>query len=342
MVTKINVEEALKEPGIVFLDTRTPKEFAEDHVLDAVNLPLLSDEERAVVGTIYKQVSQEKAIEQGIEFFSKKMPQFIKEAGKYKDKKIVVYCWRGGMRSRTVTSLLESFGYNVRQLEGGYKKYREYVRERLYNYPLTAKLIVLCGLTCTGKTDLLQKLSPSLDLEGLAQHRGSLYGAVGLQPRTQKMFENLLLRRLDELKSADYIYVEGEGRKIGDLMIPDVLWKAMSRGTKILITRDFDLRVRAAVEEYLREENIPKIKEVTQSLWKVIGKKNKEEVLRALEKKEYAGAVKILLRDYYDLLYGHTLRDTKFQAEINSDSIGKAVVEIRRFVQSLVQSLKES
>ncbi|MBS3170078.1 tRNA 2-selenouridine(34) synthase MnmH [Candidatus Woesearchaeota archaeon] len=338
MVTKINVEEALKEPGIVFLDTRTPQEFAEDHVLSAVNLPLLSNEERAVVGTIYKQVSQEKAIEQGIEFFSKKMPLFIKEASRYKDKKIIVYCWRGGMRSRTVTSLLESFDYNVRQLEGGYKKYREYVRERLYNYPLTAKFIVLCGLTCTGKTDLLQKLSPSLDLEGLAQHRGSLYGAVGLQPRTQKMFENLLLRRLDELKDADYIFVEGEGRKIGDLMIPAVLWKAMNSGTKILISRDFDLRAKAAVEEYLKEENIPKIKEVTQSLWKVIGKKNKEEVLHALEEKDYVRAVKILLRDYYDLLYGHTLRGIQFSAEINSDSIEKAVAEIHRFVQSLNRS----
>ena len=325
---KIPITKALQEQ-VIFIDTRSQKEFAIDHLPNAINLPILDNEERAVVGTIYKQESQEKAIQKGIEFFSKKLPKFTKEMSKHKDKKIVVYCWRGGMRSKTVVSLFSSLGYDIRQLEGGYKAYREYVREKLYNYKLKPKLIVLSGLTCTGKTQLLQQFDNSIDLEGLAQHRGSLYGAIGLQPRSQKMFENLLLQKLDELNNNRFVFVEGEGRRVGDLMIPESVWKAMKAGIQVKITRSLDNRAKEAVVEYDVEKNVEEIKKVTASLWKVISKKNKEEVIKLLDEKKYNGAVKILLEFYYDPLYENTLKKIKFDHEVCNDDLEEAVEKLK-------------
>ncbi len=337
MVTTITAEQALQEKEVLFLDTRTPKEFAEDHLPNAINLPILSNEERAVVGTTYKQVSQEKAIEQGIEFFSQKMPEFMKAISQYKNEKLIVYCWRGGMRSRTVVALLESLGYHVQQLQGGYKAYREVVRQRLSSFQLKPTLILLWGLTCTGKTQLLQLFRNSLDLEGLAQHRGSLYGAVGLQPRSQKMFENLLWQRLEELNSEKYIIVEGESRRIGDVMIPDFLWKTMINGVHVKVTRNLDRRAEEAVKEYIRsDEDLQKIKEITASLSRVISNQHKEEIITLLEQKKYAEGIKILLEYYYDPLYAHTLKKFVFVFELCNDHLKEAATELRRRMDHFV------
>ncbi len=336
MVQTISVEQLLQEKNIILLDTRTPKEFQEDHLPNAINLPILSNEERAVVGTVYKQVSQEKAIEQGIEFFSQKMPEFIKEAAQYKKEKIIVYCWRGGMRSRTVVSLLESFGYDVKQLVGGYKSYRAYVKEKLYNYHIKPHFIVLWGLTCTGKTQLLQQFQNSLDLEGLAQHRGSLYGAIGLQPRSQKMFENLMLQRLDQLNSEKFIIVEGESRRIGDVIIPDVVWKAMQHGIPVRVTRSIDRRAEEAAKEYIRsEEDVQKIKQITLSLSRVISNKQKQDIASLLDQKKYVNAIKILLEFYYDPLYSNTLKNFTFEFEINNDNGLVAVKKLKEKIPPL-------
>ena len=191
MFKTISVKEALLQNNALFIDTRTPKEFQDDHLPNAINLPILSNEERHLVGITYKQVSQEKAVELGIAYFSKKLPDFLKEVNQYQDKQIIFYCWRGGMRSKTVTALFDALGYNIRQLDGGYKSFRKLVQEKLNAYSLNQKIIVICGLTCTGKTELLNQFHNSIDLEGLAQHRGSLYGAIGMQPVSQKRFENL-------------------------------------------------------------------------------------------------------------------------------------------------------
>lgn len=336
MVQTISVEKLILEKNIILLDTRTPQEFQEDHLPNAINLPILSNEERTVVGTVYKQVSQEKAIEQGIEFFSKKMPEFIKETAKYKSDNIIVYCWRGGMRSRTVVSLLESFGYNVRQLVGGYKSYRAYVKEKLYHYPIKPKFVVLWGLTCTGKTQLLQQFHHSLDLEGLAQHRGSLYGAIGLQPRSQKMFENLMLQRLDQLNQEKFILVEGESRRIGDVIIPDVVWKAMQHGIPVKVTRSIDRRAEEAAKEYIAsEEDVQKIKQITLSLSRVISNKQKQEIASLLDQKKYVDAIKILLEFYYDPLYANTLKNFNYEFEVSNDDVMIAVRELREKIMDL-------
>ena len=201
----------------------------------------------------------------------------------------------------------------------------------MYNYKLKPKLIVLSGLTCTGKTQLLQQFDNSIDLEGLAQHRGSLYGAIGLQPRSQKMFENLLLQKLDELNNNRFVFVEGEGRRVGDLMIPERFWKAMGKGVHVYVKRDLDIRAKECVREYFTSENIGKIKEITLGLQKVISKKNKEEIVKLINQKEYVEAAKILLTKYYDELYEHSLKKINYDFEICSDDLDEGIQELEKF-----------
>ena len=322
MPIKVTVEKALQIPNAQFIDTRTPKEFKEDHLPNAVNIPILSNEERAVVGTLYKQVSKETAIEKGIEFFSEKMPHFMKEISKYKDKTLIIHCWRGGMRSRTVTALLESLNYNVFQLEGGYKAYRAFLREKIENYNLKARIVLLCGMTGTGKTELLQQFKNSVDLEGLAQHRGSLYGGIGLNPVNQKRFENLLWQKLETLKNEKYIIVEGESKRIGNCIIPAFFWKSMKKGIIVEVKRTIEKRANAIIKEYLKNtKNIEEIKKVTMSLQRNISKKDKENVVKLLDKKQYQQAVIILLEKYYDILYTHTLKDTRYGYRVDNEDV---------------------
>src|SRR3989338_5876993 len=337
MINIITITQALLEKNSIFIDTRTPKEYAEDHLPSAVNIPIFSNEERAIIGTMYKQVSKEKAIEKGVELFSQKLPHFMAQINQYKKKQLLIYCWRGGMRSRTVTALLESLGYQVKQIEGGYKAYRQYVREKLHSYQLKPKLIVLWGLTCTGKSGLLKHFPNSIDLENLAQHRGSLYGAIGLQPRSQKQFENLLLQELERLNQEKYIMVEGESRKIGDVQLPEFFYTAMKNGIPIRVQRPLQQRAEYAVERYFnKKEDIENIKQVTQKLWKVISKNHQQEVLHLLEQKHYIDAAKILLEFYYDPLYEHTLNKIEYAFEIHNEIEKNAAEEIKQKIAILV------
>ncbi|MBI2669073.1 tRNA 2-selenouridine(34) synthase MnmH [Candidatus Woesearchaeota archaeon] len=336
MANTISVQEAVLRKKTVFIDTRTPAEFEEDHLPKAINLPILSNDERAIVGTIYKQESKELALQKGVEFFSQRMPDYIAKVSKYKDKEIIVYCWRGGMRSRTVTSLLDSLGYTVKQLEGGYKAYREYVRTRLEQYVLKPKFMVLWGLTCTGKTKLLQQFSHSLDLEGLAQHRGSLYGAVGLKPVSQKRFENLLLQRLDELQQEKWMLVEGESKKIGNVQIPPFFYAAMMKGTHVLVKRSMEIRAQEAVKEYFSPAHLEEMKRITLSLFRILGKKRQQEVAELMDTGNYQEAACILLEEYYDPLYRHTLEKLKFSFEIENEKVEEGARELREKVKRLL------
>ena len=329
MFKTITIDQALKTKA-VFIDTRTPKEFQEDHLPEAINLPILSNEERHLVGITYKQVSQEKAVEQGIAYFSQKLPAFMDEINKYKQQQIIFYCWRGGMRSRAVTTLLDSLGYKVSQLQGGYKAFRKYVQEKLESYQLNQKIIVLWGLTCTGKTELINQFSNSLDLEGLAQHRGSLYGSIGLNPISQKKFDNLLWQRLEELKNEKIILLEGESRKIGDVQIPKFLYQKLLSGTHLLITKSLVGRAEYAVKNYfIDEHSLKQIKEITKSLPKLLSNKQKQEIVDLINNHQLAAAAKILLEYYYDPLYQHTLKQLTFFATINNNTMLSAIDELR-------------
>jgi tRNA 2-selenouridine synthase len=336
MVNKVSVKAAFELENTIFVDTRSPKEYENDHILGAISLPILDNEERHEIGLIYKQISRDLAIEKGLEYYSKKIPNIVKTIQPHKNKKIVIYCARGGMRSGIIASLLESIGLEVYQIKGGYKLFRNYLLEKISNFKLKPKIIVLHGLTCTGKTELLEKLDNVIDLEGLAQHRGSLYGAIGLTPNSQKKFENLLMEKLEQLNDQNYIFVEGESRRIGDCIMPEFLWKAMLKGINIKIERELSLRLKLMVKEYfLNPKIVEQIKEISAGLIRVISKENKAKMLQFLDEKEYEKAAEILLVKYYDPLYEHSLNKKEYQKIINNDNVEKAVIEINEYLSSL-------
>ena len=341
MVTQISIHEALqkqKAGNVLFIDTRAPIEFEEDHLPHAINVPIINNEERAIVGTIYKQVSQEKAIDVGMGFYKNRIPQIMNAVELHKDKTIIVYCWRGGLRSKTIASLLEGAKFTVFQLTGGYKSYRNYVREALANYKLTSTLVTLYALTCTGKTVLLKEFSNSIDLEAFAGHRGSMYGSIGIKQNTQKRFENLLLQKLEELKEEKYILVEGESKRIGNAYIPDFFYTAMEQGIKIKIERSLDERSKAGAQEYCdTEEKQEEMRRITKHIHQRMSNKTKEAILIALDKKEYDVAWKILFLEYYDPLYNHYLDKQAYCAVLQNDV--HTVEAIKNLLQKMLSSL---
>ncbi len=222
------------------IDVRSPAEFAADHIPGAINLPVLSDSERAETGTIYKQDSRFLARKTGAAYIAANVARHLQ--GPLKDRSgdwhPLIYCWRGGMRSGGMATILSQIGWRVSVLEGGYRTWRREVTARLYTTPVPWRLVLLQGNTGTGKTEILNKASArgmqTLDLEGLANHRGSLLGGFfdASQP-TQKMFESRILARLEVFDPARPVLVEAESSKIGRLSLPPMLWQAM-RGAQII------------------------------------------------------------------------------------------------------------
>ena len=215
------------------IDVRAPAEYAEDHLPGAISLPVFSDAERAKVGTIYVQEDPFKARKVGAALVARNAAQHLE--GPLADRtgawRPLVYCWRGGQRSGSFASILAQIGWRVSSIEGGYKAYRRLVVQMLYDQPLAHRLILIDGGTGTGKTDLLAALADQgaqvLDLEAMANHRGSLLGGrEGGQP-SQKAFESRLAMALAKLDPKRPIFVEAESAKIGRARIPPAVWKAM-------------------------------------------------------------------------------------------------------------------
>lgn len=325
----ITIEEALKG-NYIFIDVRTPKEFEEDTIPNTINIPLFSNEERAVVGKLYSQKSREVAFKKGLSFVSKKLSKLLDSVSKYKDKKIVVFCWRGGMRSMSLVGLLEGLGYDVIQLVGGYKAYRNYILERFQDYKLRSKLVVLNGLTGAGKTEVLRQFPNSLDLEDLAQHRSSILGSVGLKPRSQKMFDSLLFKRLEELKDEKFVLIEGETRKIGNVQMPEFLYKALKQGIQVKIVVSFKDRVKRLVKEYSKHKE--ELAERIKLMRKRVGDDKKiRKWLLMLEENRFEELAIEILEDYYDPLYKHTVDNIAYDLVIEKDYKN----ELRKFLEKL-------
>ena len=222
------------------IDVRAPAEFAEDHLPGAISLPVLDDEERARVGTIYKQVSPFSARKIGAALVAKNASLHLQ--GPLADKpggwRPLVYCWRGGQRSGSFATILSQIGWRVETLAGGYKAWRSLVVREVYDTPVRAPVVVLDGNTGSAKTEILNLLPDFgvqvIDLEGLARHRGSLFGAVGPQP-SQKAFEAALALALAGLDPSRPVVVEAESSKIGNCRLPPEIWKAMVAAPRVAI-----------------------------------------------------------------------------------------------------------
>lgn len=238
------------------IDVRSPAEFAEDHIPGAINLPVLDDAQRAEVGTIYKQDSSFRARKIGAALVAANAAKHLQ--GPLADKpggwQPLVYCWRGGQRSGSFASILGQIGWRVELVSGGYKAYRGLVVDALYDQPFPCPVILLDGNTGSAKTELLHRLAARgvqvLDLEGLAHHRGSLFGAMpGGQP-SQKAFESALALAINRLDTTRVVVVEAESSKVGNCRLPPMLWKAMAAAKRFEVVAPVAARARYLVTAY--------------------------------------------------------------------------------------------
>jgi tRNA 2-selenouridine synthase len=239
------------------IDTRSPAEYAEDHVPGAISAPVLDDDERASVGTLYKQTSSFEAKKAGAALVARNVASHVE--GLFRDKprewKPLVYCWRGGKRSAAMAHVLREIGWPAATLPGGYREYRRWVVDALKKIPETLQFIVIHGPTGSGKSRKLAALAAEgrqvLDLEELAAHRGSVLGNLPGRPQpTQKWFESLLLEKLRGFDPGQPVYVEGESRKIGQLQIPEALIERMRASPCLVLDVDLETRVTLLLEEY--------------------------------------------------------------------------------------------
>jgi tRNA 2-selenouridine synthase len=286
------------------IDARSEGEFEQSHIPNSINLPILTNSERVIVGTLYKEKGSEAATLKGFELVGPRFHQIQKEAIRlFPDRKIIVYCWRGGMRSQILSWLLGMVGFEVYRLKGGYKTYRTFTFDEVRK---DRKLIVIGGKTGTGKTVLLKNLNEKgeqiLDLEGLANHKGSSFGGIGQAPQpTVEQFENLLAENLVVLNPAIPTWVENESRKIGRLIIPDQLYEQMGNCLLMDIQKSTEERITHIAEEYANlpsEELINAVKR----LQKRLGGLRTQQAIEAILAKNHESWISNLLI-YYDKTY---------------------------------------
>jgi len=338
-ITIEELREQQKTKEFVTIDVRSPSEYRESTIPGSINIPLFDDQERAEIGTLYKQTSVQAAKERGLEIVSAKLPAFIREFAQIPGKK-VVFCWRGGMRSRTTATLLSLMDIHVYRLSGGYRAYRRWVVETLAAYEMKPKVVVLHGLTGTGKTAILRRLEaegyPVLDLEQLAGHRGSIFGAVGLKANNQKTFESLLLEKLLALQDAPYVVLEAESKRIGKVVLPDFLVQKKEAGLAIQIEAPVEVRVQRILEDYPTED-----KEVYLNAFRAIRERIHtpiaKEIAAHLEAEEYEPAIRLLLEYYYDPRYNNATEQyvTSPQYHLSVTGLDDAVEKVRAVLDSI-------
>ena len=315
----------LQASGIPVLDVRTPAEFASGHIPGALNLPLFDDEERKIIGTIYKQVSREKAILQGLELVGPRMADLAKQGISHAvEKKVLVHCWRGGMRSSSLAWLLNLMGIETLTLRRGYKNFRKYVLQT-FTHPY--QFTILGGKTGSAKTRFLAELQKRgeqmIDLEGLAFHRGSAFGAIGQSQRqTQEQFENELAVKLRAFDPDKTIWIEDESRHVGSKIIPMEIWENMRHSRVLFLDFAQDVRIEYLKEEYGQIQNMEFLKKAFFDIKKRLGDVSYNDAIKALDSNDLTSACKIAL-DYYDKAYEYGLskRDQYTIQKIKLDNL---------------------
>ncbi len=329
----IDIEAALnlRDQGALLIDARTPAEFAEATIPGAINVPIFSDAERAEVGTLYKQRGKKEATRLGVRLVAPRIPELIDAVERVRGDGrtgVIVFCWRGGMRSRALTSFLGLAGIPARQLVGGHKAFRGHVRQ-FFETGTWGRLLVLRGLTGVGKTRLLKKLAaegyPVVDLEGLANHRGSAFGALGLSAQpSQKAFEALLWDELRTIAPGGYALAEGESKNIGKIKLPPRLYLALQQERTLWINASLDYRVGVILDDYpdvdrYGESFVAPI----EALKKRLGKEQVAQMLNLLHAGEWETLVRELMVQYYDPLYDHTKPENRIEIDIEPEKEGR-------------------
>ena len=355
------------------IDLRSPSEFADDHLPGAVNVPLFDDAERALVGFLYKQHSPDEAFTRGLDIVTAKINAIVtgvaRAAGwneseadlparvramsqggivrldqRVRESRVdrlpagalLVHCWRGGLRSRSVAALLRSIGHTeVICLGGGYRAWRRQVLEGLAAWQ-APPAFVLRGLTGVGKTLVLRALEArrpglTLDLEGLAGHRSSLLGMVGLQPCSQKAFDSRLFERLKE-GHPGRVVLEGESRKVGDVVIPPSVWSALQSGSAIELTAPTERRVAVLIEDYLADDaSRPQLARQLAAIETRMP--SRPPLVELLESGREEELVELLLEQYYDPLYRHSEGRREYALRIDSSDPDRAAQRILEYLE---------
>jgi tRNA 2-selenouridine synthase len=319
------------------IDVRSPAEFAEDHAPGAINLPVLGDDERAVVGTMYVQDSRFRARRLGAALVARNIARHLETAlaDQPHDFKPLIYCWRGGQRSNAMATVLAQVGWSTAVLVGGYRTYRRRVQTRLYDAPLGLHLILLDGGTGSGKTEVLQALPTRgmqvIDLEALAEHRGSLFGAApgSVQP-SQKLFETRLLAAIEALDPACPVVVEAESHKIGERMLPPALWRAMAVAPRIELMASAAARAERLVELYADLIATPDaVRDLIARLPVHLGKAPREVLTGLLDAGDFGALAEALITLHYDPAYERSSRrDARERlAQVALDTLDASAIE---------------
>ncbi|MBE9511115.1 MAG: tRNA 2-selenouridine(34) synthase MnmH [Bacteroidetes bacterium] len=337
MHTKVGVSEFLNMSiKLPVIDVRSPGEYEKGHVPDAFNIPLFNDTERSEVGKKYKQVSREEAVYTGLEFVGTKLVSLIKHAKKIAGKnEILIHCWRGGMRSENMAWLFSVAGLKPYILTGGYRAYRQYIRKKLSE---NQKMVILGGKTGSGKTEILYEMKKLgqqiIDLEGLANHKGSAFGALGqeIQP-TNEQFTNNLFNVWKDLDPNKIVWIEDESKNIGSVSIPEELYEKMNKAPVIVVEMTKELRVNRLMKEYALFDT----KQLKQSIMKIqkrLGGLNTQNCIKLVHEKKFEKAINISL-SYYDKAYNFGLDKKKkriagyIRAEDNSSVItARKIIDI--------------
>lgn len=337
------------EGNYILIDVRSPGEFNEATIPGAINIPIFNDEDRKIIGTVFVNESVERAKELGVEAVSKNLPEIyseILELDKSYDK-LVFFCAKGGMRSSSICALMNSLGISAFRIKGGYKGYRTFINEELPKANENIKYIVIHGKTGIGKTELLNSLKNKgfnvLDLEAAANHRGSLLGSVGLgKGRSQKQFESLVYESLLKMKGT-YVFVEGESKRIGNIIIPQYIYQSMVNGIHFLAQAELDFRAKILIKEYAKGENCrEEIITSLNNMKKYISEKSIDRYTQLVLKGEYEAVAKELMVKYYDPMYTNEFNKYEYELKFSIDNIETSSSYIENYLtEYLKHKVKE-
>ncbi|MBG9980957.1 tRNA 2-selenouridine(34) synthase MnmH [Facklamia lactis] len=336
----INMEDAYQLDNPLFIDVRTPQEYLAGKILDAINLPVLDDLSHQEVGELYKQTGPQAAKKRGILYMSQNLPEYFDKVQELcQSHSLIFYCKSGGYRSSSIFGLLRGLGESVYQLEGGYKAYRQWLLQKFNVLPQQFNFISLDGMTGTGKTEILHHLeklgAQVLDLEGLANHRGSHFGQIGLgdQP-SQKDYEARLIHKLLSFQQP-LIFVEGESASIGKVHTPKKLYDAYkSSPHQVYIDSPLHLRIKRIKEDYINEDSSQKTLEILTTIHNMnkISQERRDTYIELMHHHNYEVVIKDLILTYYDQHY--TLKNKEFEHTLNNlDSLDTARRLIRLYLQ---------
>lgn len=344
---EITVDQFIRLNNAAAVDVRSPGEFKEFHIPGAVNIPLFTDEERAMIGTIYKQEGADIAKWKAMELVSPKIPSILRDIKVIHEKgsEPVIYCWRGGMRSKAVATFIAFAGISVPRLIGGYRAYRQYILEKI-PVMLPEKAVTLHGMTGVGKTDVLKGLRakglPVIDLEELAGHRGSIFGTFGLFPgNNQKTFDSLLFKSLTAIINSSFFIIEAESKRIGKVVLPDELLRKKQLGTNIYLHASMPSRVERIYHDYC----LPYLDEdwfhekVIERLSYIKKRIKSHEIIASLDeavtKRAYKSVILILLEEYYDPRYAHKQMEYSEPFHpIDAEDTESAVLDIMELIHT--------